>query len=132
MIITDIATETAARLNLARGRDQIWRGRCPACSYAKPTLELTVQRDRIMVRCTACGADASIARMVGLPSDLVVAPTARPSKVARALDAWRGALSATGTLVQNYLQGRGIISPPRPRSASSRGRETGPMAGGIL
>ena len=107
-----MATQAAARLNLTRGRDNIWRGRCPACGYAKPTLELAVQRDRIVVRCTACGADASIARMMGLPSELVVAPTARPSKVARALGAWRSAISATGTFVQGYLQGRGIVSPP--------------------
>jgi putative DNA primase/helicase len=112
MRINDVATQAAARLNLTRGRDNIWRGRCPACGYAKPTLELAVQRDRIVVRCTACGADASIARMMGLPSELVVAPTARPSKVARALGAWRSAISATGTFVQGYLQGRGIVSPP--------------------
>ena len=94
-----------------RGRDNIWRGRCPACGYVKPTLELAVQRDRIVVRCTACSADATIARMMGLPSELVVAPTPRPSKVARALGAWRSAVPAAGTLVQGYLQGRGIISP---------------------
>src|SRR5262249_6449975 len=113
MLIHDVAAQAAARLNLTRGRDNIWRGRCPACGYAKPTLELAVQRDRIVVRCTACGADASIARMMGLPTELLVAPmTARPLKVARALGAWRSAVSATGTLVQGYLQGRGIISPP--------------------
>jgi putative DNA primase/helicase len=112
MLINDVAAQAAARLNMIRGRDNRWRGRCPACGYAKPTLELAVQRDRIVVRCTACGADASIARMMGLPSELLVAPTARPSKVARALGAWRSAVSATGTLVQGYLQGRGIISPP--------------------
>jgi len=112
MLINDVAAQAAARLNLTRGRDNIWRGRCPACGYAKPTLELAVQRDRIVVRCTACGADASIARMMGLPSELLVAPTARPSKVTRALGAWRSAVPAAGTLVQGYLQGRGIISPP--------------------
>jgi hypothetical protein len=84
----------------------------PACGYAKPSLELAVQRDRIAVRCTACGADASIARMMGLPSELVVAPTPRPSKVARALGAWRSAIPAAGTFVESYLQGRGIISTP--------------------
>jgi hypothetical protein len=112
MLINDVAAQAAAHLNLIRGRDNIWRGRCPACSYAKSTLEVRVQYDRIEVRCTACGGDASIARMMGLPSELVVAPTARPSKVARALDAWRRAVSATGTLVEAYLQGRGIISAP--------------------
>ena len=96
MLIDDVAAQAAARLNLTRGRDAIWRGRCPACGYAKPSLEVAVQCDRIEVRCTACGADASIARMMGLPSELVVAPTPRPSKVARALGAWRRAVSATG------------------------------------
>jgi hypothetical protein len=112
MLINDFAAQAAARLNLTRGRDNIWRGRCPACGYAKPSLELGVRCDRIEVRCTACGADASIARMMGFPNELVVAPAARPSKVARALGAWRSAVSATGTLVQGYLQGRGIIGPP--------------------
>jgi hypothetical protein len=112
MLIDDVAARAAARLNLTRGRDAIWRGRCPACGYAKPSLEVAVHRDRIVVCCTACGADASIARMMGLPSELVAAPRAQPSKVARALGAWRNAVPAAGTLVQGYLQGRGIISPP--------------------
>ena len=112
MLIDDVAARAAARLNLTRGRDNIWRERCPVCGYAKPSLEVAVQRDRIVVRCTACGADASIARMIGIPSELVVARRAQPSKVARALGAWRNAVSATGTLVQGYLQGRGIMSPP--------------------
>jgi hypothetical protein len=112
MIINDVATQAAARLNLIRGRDNIWRGRCPACGYAKPTLEFRVQGDRIEIRCAACGADASIARLMGLPDELVVAPRARPSNVARALGAWRRAVSGTGTLVQDYLQGRGIVSQP--------------------
>jgi putative DNA primase/helicase len=110
--LRDVAAQAAARLNLIYGRDNIWRGRCPACGYAKPTLELGVQCDRIEIRCIACGADASIARMIGLPNELVVAPTARPSKVARAPGAWRKAVSMSGTLVESYLQGRGIISPP--------------------
>jgi hypothetical protein len=117
MLINDVAAQAAAHLNLIRGRDNIWRGRCPACGYAKSTLELGVRCDRIEVRCTACGADAGIARMMGIPNELVVAPTARPSKVASALDAWRRAVPATGTVVEGYLQGRGIISPP---SASIR------------
>jgi hypothetical protein len=112
MLINDVAAQAAARFNLTRGRDSTWRGRCPACGYAKPSLELAVQRDRIVIRCTARGADASIARMMDLPSELVVAPTPRSSNVARALGAWRRAVPATGTLVQGYLQGRGIISPP--------------------
>lgn len=112
MLIDAVAAQAAARLNLTRGRDNIWRGRCTVCGYAKPSLELAVQQDRIAVACSACGADAGIARMIGIPSELVVARRAQPSKVARALGAWRNAVSATGTLVQGYLQGRGIISSP--------------------
>ena len=63
--IVDIATEAAARLNLTRGRDNKWRGRCPACGYAKPTLEVAVEQDRIAVSCNACGAVAGIAAMMG-------------------------------------------------------------------
>jgi hypothetical protein len=65
VLINDFAAQAAARLNLIRGRDNIWRGRCPACSYAKPSLELAVQGDRIVVRCTACDAHASIALQAG-------------------------------------------------------------------
>jgi Toprim domain-containing protein len=112
MLINDVAVQAAARLNLTRGRDNIWRGRCPVCGYAKPSLELAVQQDRIAVSCSACGADASVARMMGLPSELVVVRRAQQWKVARALDAWRNAVPAAGTFVERYLRGRGIICPP--------------------
>ena len=112
MGIIDIATEAAARLNLTRGRDNKWRGRCPACGYAKPTLEVAVEQDRIAVSCSACGAVAGIAAMMGIPSEIVIAPSAQPSKVARALDCWRNANPAVGSLVERYLQGRGITLPP--------------------
>src|SRR5437016_1697775 len=87
--LTEIATQAAARLNLIRGRDNRWRGRCPACGYTKPTFEVAVEQDRIAVSCTACGAVGGIAAMMGIPSELIVAPRAQPSKVARALDDWR-------------------------------------------
>ena len=112
MKIIDIATEAAARLNLTRGRDNKWRGRCPACGYPKPTLEVAVEQDRIAVSCSACGAVAGIAAMMGVPSDIVIAPSARPSKVARAINAWRNAKPAAGSLVERYMQSRGITLPP--------------------
>ena len=129
MSIIDIATEAAARLNLTRGRDNKWRGRCPACGYAKPTLEVAVEQDRIAVFCNACGAIAGIAAMMGVASDIVIAPSAQPSKVARALNAWRNATPAAGSLVERYLQGRGITCPvpapirflPRQRNWSDGG-----------
>ncbi len=112
MSIVDIATEAAARLNLTRGRDNKWRGRCPACGYAKPTLEVAVEQDRIAVSCSACGDVAGIAAMMGVPRDIVIAPSAQPSKVARALNAWRNATPAAGSLAERYLQSRGITLPP--------------------
>ena len=66
--IVDIAIEAAARLNLTRGRDNKWRGRCPACGYDKPTLEVGVEHDRIAVSCNACGATAGIAATWALPA----------------------------------------------------------------
>ena len=122
MLIKDVATQAAARLNLTRGRDNIWRGRCPVCGYAKPSLELAVQQDRIAVTCSACGADAGVARMMGLPSELVVVRKVQQSKVAGALDAWRNAVPAAGTFVHRYLQGRGIICP-LPASIRFRSRQ---------
>lgn len=112
MSIIDIATEAAARLNLSRGRDNKWRGHCPACGYGKPTLEVAVEDDRIAVSCNACGAVAGIAAMMGVASDIVIAPSAQSSKVARAIDDWRKAIPVAGSLVERYLQGRGITYPP--------------------
>jgi hypothetical protein len=105
MSIVDIATEAAARLNLTRGRDNKWRGRCPACGYAKPTLQVAVGQDRIAISCSACGAVAGIAAMMGVAGDIVIAPSLRPSKVARAVNAWRNANPTAGSLVERtFLQ----------------------------
>jgi hypothetical protein len=112
MDIIDIATEAAARLNLTRGRDNKWRGRCPACGYSKPTLEVAVEQDRIAISCSACGAVAGIAAMMGVASDIVIAPSVKPSKVDRAVNAWRNANPAAGSLAERYLQSRGITLPP--------------------
>ena len=49
---------------------------------------------------------------MGVASDLVIKPTVRSSNVASALDAWRKATPAAGSLVDNYLKTRGIILPP--------------------
>ena len=112
--IGDIAAQAAARLNLTCGRDGIWRGRCPACGYAKPTLELAVEQDRIAVSCAACGSVGGIAAMMGVPSELIIAPRPKPSNVARAINSWRNATPAAGSLVERYLQSRGITLPPPP------------------
>ncbi len=113
-IAEEAATEAAARLNLTLGRDNKWRGRCPACGYHKPTLEVGVEHDRIAVCCNACGATTAIAAAMGVSSDLVTKPTVRSSKVAGALDAWRKATPAAGSLIEAYLKSRGITLPPPP------------------
>jgi putative DNA primase/helicase len=112
--IVNIATEAAARLNLTRGHDNKWRGRCPACGYHKPTLEVGVEHDRISVSCNACGATAAIAAAMGVASDLVIKPTVRSSKIAGAVHAWRNGTPAVGSLVEVYLKTRGITLPPPP------------------
>ena len=112
MTVIDIAIEAAARLNLTRGRDNKWRGRCPACGYHKPTLEVAVEQDRIAVSCAACGSVSGIAAIMGVPSELVIAPRPKPSNVARAINAWRDATPAAGSLAERYLQSRGITLPP--------------------
>ena len=109
--IVDIATDAAARLNLTGGRDNKWRGRCPVCCYGKHTLEVAVEQDCIAVCCNACGNIAGIAAAMGIPRALVIAPSPRPSNVARALEAWRTAVSAAGSLVESYLRSRGITCP---------------------
>ena len=48
----------------------------------------------------------------GCPGDIVITPSGKPSKVARAINAWRNADPATGSLVERYLQSRGITRPP--------------------
>lgn len=126
----DIATEAAARLNLTRGRDNKWRGRCPACGYAKPTLEVAVEQDRIAISCSACGGLAGIAAMMGVAGDIVITSSGKPSKVARAINTWRKADSATGSLVERYLQSRGITLPP-PTSIRFLPRQRNWSDGGI-
>jgi Toprim domain len=112
MDISEIAAKAASHLNLTLGRDNRWRGRCPVCCYAKPTLEVAIEQDRIAISCKTCGAVAGIAAMMGIPSDIVTAPSVQPSKVVRAIDAWRYATPAAGSLVERYLQSRGITGPP--------------------
>ncbi len=88
-----------------------------------------MEQDRITVSCSACGEIAGIAAMMGVASDIVIAPSEQPSKVTRALDAWRKATPAAGSLVERYLQGRGIHVPapapirflPRQRNWSDGG-----------
>jgi hypothetical protein len=126
--ITDIVADAAARLNLLQGRDRIWRGRCPACGYSKSTLEIALQDDRIAISCSACGAAGHIAAVMGIPQDLVVAPSVQLSKITRALGAWRKSAPATGTSrklsakSRNHMSASGVYSLlPRQQNWSDGG-----------
>src|SRR5215207_9988928 len=94
--VQSFASRAAARLNLGKGFDGRWRGRCPSCGYAKPTLTMALEGDRIAISCQACGETARIAAAMGLPSDLVVAPHPSASKVTKALEMWTRAAPAPG------------------------------------
>jgi DNA primase len=110
--IEHIAAEVAARLNLAVGTDRVWRGRCPACGYGKPTLEIKIENDRIAISCAACEAQTAVAAILGLPPDLIVAhPRPKASNIAGAIAAWEKAFPAAGTPAERYLRNRGITIP---------------------
>ena len=103
-----VAADAATRLNLALGRDNVWRGRCPSCSYGKSTLQIKVRTLGIIVSCAACGEVAGIAAIADIPTDMLVAPEPAALKVARALKLWGKAASAVGTPAESYLRGRNI------------------------
>jgi hypothetical protein len=112
--LQDLAAQAAGRLNLTRGHDGVWRGRCPSCGYAKPSLAMKVASDRIEISCQACGAVSKIASAMGLPPDLVTAPRPSASKAARAVEMWSKATPATGSAAAEYLRGRGVTIPIPP------------------
>ncbi len=66
-----IAAQAASRLNLALGRDSVWRGRCPCCGYGKPTVQIKVQDHGIGVSCLACGQGDKIAAIAGIAPNLL-------------------------------------------------------------
>ena len=105
------AAEAASRLNLIRGRDLVYRGTCPCCGYAKPTLQLAVQKDGISISCVACGRVEAIAAITGLPPELLVSGEPKTSKVEKALRLFARAATANGSLAEAYLRGRGITIP---------------------
>jgi hypothetical protein len=106
-----IAAGAATRLNLALGRDDVWRGRCPSCGYGKLTLQMKIRNQGISISCAACGEVAGIAAIAGIPSDVLVAPEPTALKVARALNLWAKATPAARTPVESYLRGRSITVP---------------------
>ncbi len=100
-----VAAQAADRLNLALGRDGAWRGRCPCCGYAKPTLAIEAERSGIVISCAACGEAAAIAVIAGIPPEMLVAEPSTAAKVKRALELFDKAGTATGTPVEAYLRG---------------------------
>lgn len=109
----DIAAKAARLFCLTLGRDDTWHGCCPVCSYANHTLAMKAQGEQIALSCRACSLTASIATAMGLPHDLIVPFKAKPSNAARALQDWKKAAPAAGSIVEAYLRIRGIeISIP--------------------
>jgi hypothetical protein len=105
------AAAAASRLNLIRGRDHVYRGTCPCCGYAKPTLQLAVQKNGISVSCVACGQVEAIAAITGLPPEFLVSAGPKASKVEKAFRLFAKAATANGSLAEAYLRGRGITIP---------------------
>jgi len=116
------AAHAAARLNLTRGHDGDYRGTCPCCGYGKPTLSLSVRSGGIAVNCVACGDVARIAAIAGLSSELLAPEEPTAAKVTKAVRLCDRAGAAPGTLVEQYLRGRGITIPI-PRSIGYIGRQ---------
>lgn len=107
-----------------------WMGCCPTHEDATPSLSITETEDgRLLVHCHAgCSQQDVIAalhrRGLWLTPVRNNAPIAKrvaeshshalKRRIAHALHAWCEARLATGSLVQNYLQARGIsMQPPR-------------------
>lgn len=65
--IGDIAARAAARLTLTLGRDGKWRGRCPACDYVKPPLEVALEDDCIAVSYATWRSGRQALRLTWLP-----------------------------------------------------------------
>jgi putative DNA primase/helicase len=110
-VTIDIVAQAAARLGLALGRDRVWRGRCPVCSYAKHTLAMRAEGEHVALSCLACGRRAAIAAAMGLPKEFIVPFQPNRSNGARAIENWGKAAPAAGTMVEAYLRTRGIVMP---------------------
>src|SRR4051812_33503813 len=105
------AAQAAARLNLHRGRDGTYPGRCPCCGYGKPTLSITVRSAGIVVGCVACGEVENICTVAGLPAELLARAAPTSSKIDKALRLWSRARGTDDTPVALYLRDRAITIP---------------------
>ena len=106
-----LVTEAAHRLGLTLGRDAIWRGRCPACGYGKPSLAIKAHAHGIEVGCVACNAVRTIGTLLGLPPEFVSPFRPDPERAVRAVQVWGRGVPAARTLVEGYLRKRAITLP---------------------
>jgi putative DNA primase/helicase len=109
------ATDLAFRLNLRR-YPHSWRGRCPCCDYVDTFSVRAAKDGRARFYC-ANGCERydlvkAVARVAGQPSptpqSVADAPATRNRKQEFALSLWQESKSATGTLADRYLSGRGL------------------------
>jgi phage/plasmid primase-like uncharacterized protein len=108
--MTDIR-EIARRFNL-RPVAGSFVGACPACGY-KDSLRVTLQNGKALWWCGACQDQAAVtAAIAGQAAQAAPMAAAADGSQAQkrewALNLWRDAQPAVGTVVQTYLTARGI------------------------
>jgi len=110
------AREIAARLGLKRARPTEWRGTCPGCGYPGACV-LTEGRGGVpLLWCASCGdrkAMGAILRGAGHRAAATAKRAPAPScgqREAWARTMWERGHAAAGTVVDRYLQSRGL--PP--------------------
>jgi len=109
-VMTD-AKEIARRFNL-RPVAGAFVGNCPACGY-KNSLRVTTQNGKALWWCGACQDQAAVsAALMGQAAQAApiaaAADTSQAQKREWALNLWRDAQPAVGTVVERYLAARGI------------------------
>ena len=108
--MTDIR-EIARRFNL-RPVAGSFVGTCPACGY-KDSLRITLQNGRALWWCGACQDQAAVTAAIS-GQTAQAAPIAAAADASQAqkrewaLNLWRDAQPAAGTVVERYLAARGI------------------------
>jgi phage/plasmid primase-like uncharacterized protein len=105
------AKEIARRFNL-RPVAGSFVGNCPACGY-KNSLRVTTQNGTALWWCGACQDQAAVsAALMGQAAQAAPIATAADTSQAQkrewALNLWRDAQPAVGTVVERYLAARGI------------------------
>jgi putative DNA primase/helicase len=109
--------QIADRLDLHLGKGDVWTGTCPSCAYAKPTLTIKLIDGKLWISCTGgCSMVAVLRAIRGLGVELSEDQVhdedpERARKQASAKRLWNSAMPSPGTLVETYLQHRGITLP---------------------